>query len=363
MDEIVLGREGFAALEPHWEKLAAAGGVETPFQSFSWLDLWLQHRGLNIEPFILVLHGGETIAPLGRARRAGIRVLQLLGSPDSDYLGLVTTRSMDESWDGLARALSGHRRSFDLLHLDSVRHRGPILSALSRHLGAGGRERPYEVCPWIATNRSWPELLVAQGAGLRNEIKRWNRRMQELGGVTTERVHPPVAGAILSELIEVERTSWKWEEGSAALRGGSQRGFVSAVLGDSRSELVVWLLRVEGKLVAFAVVLMGDTRWYYYLTSFRKDVANAGSFLLSHIVEAACAENCTVLDLLRGDHGYKRAWTNVTSPVYEIAWPANVLGRAAALGYAARWRAAQSERLVRLRSRVLRIGDRRRRPS
>jgi CelD/BcsL family acetyltransferase involved in cellulose biosynthesis len=363
MDEIVRGREGFAALGPHWEKLAASGGVETPFQSYSWLDLWLQHRGFDIEPFILVLHGGETIAPLGWTRRAGIRVLRLLGSPDSDYPGLVTTRSVDESWDGLARALAEHRRSFDLLHLGSVRHREPVRSALARHVGTGGRERPYEVCPLIATNRSWPEFLAAQGSGLRNEVKRWNRRMQELGAVTTERVHPPVADTIVSEIIDVERTSWKWGQGSAAFREESQRNFISAVLGDSRSGLAGWLLRVEGKLVAYAVVLTDDTRWYYYLTSFRKDFANAGSLLLSHIVEAACTENCTVLDLLRGDHGYKRAWTNVTNPVYEIAWPANVLGRAATLGYAARWRAAQSERLVHLRSRVLRIGDRRRRPS
>jgi CelD/BcsL family acetyltransferase involved in cellulose biosynthesis len=359
MDEIVRGREGFAELGPHWEKLAAAGGVETPFQSYSWLDLWLQHRGLDLEPFILVVHGGETIVPLGRTRRAGIRVLQLLGSPDSDYPGLVSTRPAEEAWDGVGRALAAHRQSFDLLHLDSVRHRDPVLSALTSHLGTGGRERPYELCPWLGTNCSWREFLAERGAGLRNEVKRWNRRIQELGTVTTERVHPPVANGILDELIEVEQASWKWSQGSAAFRRTPQRNFLSAVLRDSRSDLAVWLLRIDGRLVAYAVVLTHDARWYYYLTSFRKDFANAGSLLLSHIVEAACAETCAVLDLLRGDHGYKRAWANLTSPVYEIAWPVNVLGRAAVLAYAARWRAARSSRLTHLRSKMLGLGDRR----
>jgi CelD/BcsL family acetyltransferase involved in cellulose biosynthesis len=359
MDEIVQSLQEFVALGPHWEKLAAAGGVGTPFQSFPWVDQWQRHRGLGLEPFILVLHGGETIAPLGRGRLVGIRVLQLLGSPDSDYPGLVTTRPLHEAWDGVARALREHRRSFDLLHLHSVRHREPIVSALARHLGSGGRERPYEICPWIRTNSSWSEFLASRGAGLRNEMKRWNRRMQELGEMTIERVRAPAGDALLGELMEVERASWKWEQGSAAFRGGSQRDFLEAVLRDSRSDLVVWLLRVENRLVAYAVVLIGDTRWYYYLTSFRKDVANAGSLLLSHIVEAACTEHCEVLDLLRGNHGYKRAWTDLTHPVYEIAWPSNIRGRAAVLGYAVRWRAARNCKLARLRARLLGIGDRR----
>jgi CelD/BcsL family acetyltransferase involved in cellulose biosynthesis len=359
MDGIVQGRDGFARLAPHWEKLAAAGGVETPFQSFAWLDLWLQHRGVGLEPFILVLHGGETIAPLGRARRAGIRVLQLLGSRDSDYPGLVTIRPSDEAWDAVACTLSQHRGTFDLLHLDSMRNCESIVPALERHLGSGGRKRLYEVCPWIPTNCTWPEFLASLGTGLRNNIKRWNRLMRALGEVTIEPACPPLGDSILSELADVERTSWKWESGNAAFRPGSQRDFLEAVLCDSRSNLVVWLLRIDRRLVAYAIVLAGRARWYHYLTSFRKDSAHAGSFLLSRIAEAACTQSCEALDLLRGDHGYKRAWTNLTTPVFEIAWPSNVRGRTVALGLAVRWRAARSERLARLRARLLRVGDRR----
>ena len=359
MDEIVRGRDGFAALAPHWEKLAAAGGVEKPFQSFAWLDVWLQRRGVGLEPFILVLHGGETIAPLARARRAGIRVLQLLGSPDSDYPGLVTTRPSDEAWDAVARTLRRHRGTFDLLHLDSMRDRESIVPALARHLGSGGRERLYEICPWIPTSCTWPEFLADLGTGLRNNIKRWNRLMGALGEVTFERVCPPLGDSTLNELADVERASWKWERGNAAFRSGPQGDFLEAVLRDSRSNLVVWLLRVDRRLVAYAIVLVGRARWYHYLTSFRKDIAHAGSLLLSHIAEAACTQSCEALDLLRGDHGYKRTWTDLTTPVYEIAWPSNVLGRAAALGLALRWRAARSERLARIRARLLRVGDRR----
>jgi CelD/BcsL family acetyltransferase involved in cellulose biosynthesis len=88
-------------------------------------------------------------------------------------------------------------------------------------------------------------------------------------------------------------------------------------------------------------------------------VPNAGSLLLARIVEAACRGGCTIVDLLRGDHGYKRAWTDRADTVYEIVWPSTLLGRAAVLAYAMRWRAAQSKRLRDLRARWRRVGDRR----
>jgi CelD/BcsL family acetyltransferase involved in cellulose biosynthesis len=164
---------------------------------------------------------------------------------------------------------------------------------------------------------------------------------------------------MIDELEDVERGSWKWEQGESALRPGSQRQFLRAVLGDPRAEASVWRMRVSGRLVAYALVLERGDRWYYYLPSFRRDVPNAGALLMAHIVEAACAGDCRVLDLLRGDHGYKRTWSDGADSVYEIVWPSSSLGRLAVMAYAVRWRAARSERLQELRARVLGVGDRR----
>src|SRR5262245_49351707 len=104
-----------------------AGGVRTPYQSYVWLDQWLRHRSEDMEPFILVLKSGETIAPFGLVTRLGVRTLRILGTPDSDYAGLVSTQSLDEAWDAVARGLAEARREFDLLHLHSVREREPIV--------------------------------------------------------------------------------------------------------------------------------------------------------------------------------------------------------------------------------------------
>jgi CelD/BcsL family acetyltransferase involved in cellulose biosynthesis len=233
------------------------------------------------------------------------------------------------------------------------------VAALSRHLRGTGRERTYELCPWIPTDRSWEELCKSRGNGLRNELKRWERRIRELGQLETSHVGPPLTDELVSELEAVERESWKWGQGDSAFRAGPQRDFLHALLRDPRADITVWLMRVAGRLVAYALVLVDKDRWYYYLPSFRRDVPNAGSLLLAQIVKAACAGGCTAVDLLRGDHGYKRSWTDRTDSVHEIVWPSSLLGWAVAFTLATRWQAARSPRLRKLRARLRRVGDRR----
>jgi CelD/BcsL family acetyltransferase involved in cellulose biosynthesis len=358
--QIIDRAEDFHTLAPHWERLAMAGGIPTPYQSFAWLEQWLTHRAAGVEPFVVLLHDNETIAPLGRVARAGLRQLRMLGAPDSDYVGLVTIRPIDEAWDGVARVLAEHRRSFDIVHLQSVREHEVIVAALRRHLRGAGRERTYELCPWIPTDRSWEEVRKSRGNGLRNELRRWERRIRELGQLETSHIGPPLTDELVSELETVERESWKWEHGDSAFRGGQQRDFLHALLRDPRADLAVWLMRISGRLVAYALVLVDKDRWYYYLPSFRKDVPNAGSLLLAQIVEGACAGGRSAVDLLRGDHEYKRSWTDRADAVHEIVWPSSLLGWAATLAHATRWQAARSPRLRKLRARLRRVGDRRR---
>lgn len=306
------------------------------------------------------MQDGATIAPFGRFRIGGVRLLCLLGTGDSDYTGLVTTLRTDEAWDTVAQELARHHSAWDLLHLHCVREREVIIAALKRHIGLGGRERSYEVCPWISTDRSWEDLLRTREKKLRYEIRRWTRRLQDSGSLSVEVAPAPVPEQIIGELEVVERASWKWDRGEATFRPGARRDFLEGVLRDPRMEFRLWLLRVSTQLVAFALVLVAHDQWYYYHTTFRQDYPHAGSYLLACIVEAACASDCKCVDLLRGPNEYKYAWTDHSNTVYEIVCPSNLRGRAAALGYAARWRAAQSALLRRIRSRLWRIGDRRR---
>jgi CelD/BcsL family acetyltransferase involved in cellulose biosynthesis len=359
MKQLVEPREvSRAAMHARFPTVDCPRGEAGPFQSRAWLRHWVEHRGAGMESFPIVVDGGATVALFGRLRIAGLRVLRLIGSGDSDFNGLISTRGADAAWDSVVVELARRRREWDLLHLHSVAERKAILSALERHLGRPGAARLYEVCPFIRLTGTWAQFVGARRR-LRHEVRRWTRRLEEMGPLTLHSVKAPVPQEVLDGIVDIERDSWKWEHGNAAFKPGSQRDFLFAVLRDPDAPARVWTLRVGDRVAAFKIVLEGATRWCFYLAAYRQEFKNAGSALLGRVVEAAHDAGCTSVSLLRGDLHYKYDWANESEDVYEIVCASNALGQLGALAYQARWRAAASPLIRRVHSVVFRAGDRR----
>lgn len=330
----------------------------SPFQTRPWLESWIQHRGKNLEPLVLVANNGETVAPLGISRKRGIRTIEFLGTGDSDQLGMLTALDQAAAWDSVIRELATIRRDWDVLHFHSVLHRDAILHAAKQHLGVRAVDREYERCPVVDINGSWEQFLTSHKK-LRYEVRRWSKRLAEMGTLSTEEVALPLDDVQISELEAVERASWKWERGNASLMKGPQRDFLTSVLKDARMPASVWMLRVSGELAAYAIVLRDASAWHYYMTTYRREYKNAGSHLLGEIAKAAFDRKLQSLQLLRGDHEYKALWASSSYPVYEIMIPSGVRGRIAASLMQVRWRAARSRTLNEIRSRLVNVGDRR----
>lgn len=358
MTRVITGMDELRSLERLWtRKVEQAGSSTTPFQSFSWIENWLEHRVRGIEPFVLVFDD-DLIAPLGRVRVGPVRILRLLGTGDSDYPGLVSSHGIRESWARVGAELDRQRRHWDLLHLHSVLDPQAIMDALHNSLGAHVRSRQYDVCPRIDTRVPFEELVGVRDKKLRRELRRWERRLDELGDVSLQAHPTPAPAGLFDELIEVESRSWKWENSTAGLLPGPRRDFLKAVLEDPRTQACLWLLRSRERLVAFALVLTDVKQWYFYHTSYRDDARAAGSHLLGRIVRAACESQCEFLDLLRGPQAYKLLWTDETRAVHEIALASGARGRAASLAYLLRWTAARRPVLHRLRNRTGRLARR-----
>ena len=66
-------------------------------------------------------------------------------------------------------------------------------------------------------------------------MRRWTRRLEEMGPLTLHSVKAPVSQEVLDVIVEIERDSWKWEHGNAAFKPGSQRDFLFAVLRDAEA--------------------------------------------------------------------------------------------------------------------------------
>lgn len=330
----------------------------SPFQTRSWLENWIQHRGKHLTPLVIVANDGATVAPFAISNKRGIRTIEFLGTGDSDQLGILTTVGADAAWDTVFAKLSAIRRDWDVLHFHSVVQRDAILRAASIHLGTHGVEREYEQCPVVDINGSWEQFLKSNKK-LRYEVRRWSKRLAEMGALSTEEVALPLDEHQINELEAVEKASWKWESGNATLPPGPQRDFLTSVLKDGRMPASVWLLRIDAKVAAFAIVLRDANAWHYYMTAYRQEYKNAGSHLLAEIAKAAFDKKLQSLQLLRGDHEYKAMWSSSSYPVHEIMIPSGFRGRIATSLMQLRWHAAKSRTLKKIRSRLLRAGDRR----
>ncbi len=357
-DQVIRSYEAFVQLKSRWTAIESGGGAKTPFQSFAWVDQWLRHRASGAEPFILVLDDGAIIAPFGLWKASGVKIIRLLGSVDSDYLGLVTNLPVEKAWHRVAAKLSAETKVWDLLHLDSVLEREVILAALMNQKGFGFYDRPCEHCPLIGITQSWEHFLSSRKK-IRLEIGRWKRRLEEVGSIEVEVISPPISDRLLNELIEVEQASWKWQSGNAVFKNPSLADFHRGLLQDPRTEGKLFLCRLSNKLGGFNLVLTAGNRWYYYWSVFAKKYPHVGAYLLSQVVEAAHSSGCAHVDLLRGNENYKSAWADGSKMVYEIVCYSSLKGWVAAMTYSVRWKLAQSRLLHDLRNRLMQIGDRR----
>lgn len=356
--EVVDSGEGLCRLEALWTETEKAGNIHTPFQSFAWADQWMRHRGRNASPYVLIIDEGKIIVPLALYRVLGIRILRILGTPDSDYLGLITSLEPFTAWDVAMSQIWRLRAEWDLLHLHSVHEREAIIRAVIHHTGPYFKERVYEVCPFIKLDGSWDDLM-GKRKNLRRELKRWTRRLEEMGEIKVEVRCPPLSDRLLEELTEVEQASWKWETGNATFKPGSWCDFVRAILKDSRLPIELWLLRLSEKLVAFQLIFVGNNRWYYYMTISRKDYPHTGSYLLAQLVRNAFESCGESVDLLRGSEEYKHAWTDLQGQVHEMVVPSSIRGYLLAMAYQIRWYAAKSRLMHQLRNYLTGMGDRR----
>lgn len=358
MQQLVEPREASpGAMHAHFPRIDSQQAEVGPFQSRAWLRHWATHRGVGMESFPLVVDDGATVAPFARARIAGLRVLRLLGSGDSDFNGLISAHGADAAWDSVVAELARRRGEWDFLHLHSVAQPDAIQSALERHLHRRGAVRLYDTCPFIRVEGTWAQFMGSRRR-LRHEVGRWTRRLEETGPLTLRSVKTPVTQDILDVIVDIERASWKWEHGNAAFKPGSQRDFLFAVLRDAEAPARVWTLDVGNRVVAFLIVLESATRWCFYLAAYRQELKNAGAALFARVVEAAHDAGCTSVSLLRGDLPYKKDWGNDREDVYEIVCASNPLGHMGALAYRARWRAAASPLIRRVHS-ALKGADRR----
>lgn len=264
-------REGAAALEalaPEWDALARRGPGAMVADSLwvrSWCEGFLGEGQLEVHTLRRPADGRlHAVLPLRRDDGGLASTRRSLFNAHHPYWGFAIDESSPEMMRGLlAHLLQTH--DADLVELQRL-HRGGficerLLDAASElglryHLVPDGADTFLRLGPW-------GELEPRLPGNVRKHVPRKLRRLREQGTVSfTVTSGGPELERELGECFELEEKGWKGERGSpiractATLRFYTRLAARSAAAG----RFALYLLRLDGKIVAFEYCLRGDGR-------------------------------------------------------------------------------------------------------
>jgi hypothetical protein len=306
-----------AALRARWDEMALAYGDRGIFLCTGWLQTWWGVFGVGGRLFVAVVSCGEAvrgifpcwIAPDGR----------LTGLANEVYYDFLIdaahrTDTLDRFLEVLAR--SRYTRA-DLPYLSRLEVGG---AAIQERL----RRHRYRFWTWEqsygpkvdVTKPTWEATEATFHSRLRNSLKKGRRRAEKEGLLTFEEVRDPGAlDAVLDEAFAVEGSGWKAERGTAIRLNPEKAAWYRGISrwAARRGVLRVYLLRLNGRLIAFDLDIESGRTLFALKTGYDEQVAtrfSAGNLMRCEVLKLAHARPDTHLyDFLGETFPWKLEWT------------------------------------------------------
>ncbi|UYO00962.1 MAG: GNAT family N-acetyltransferase [Devosia sp.] len=359
MTSRVLGTlDEIEAIADEWRALeTACPDPLNYFQSYDWCRNWVSQFGDTHQPYVItVWRGGRLVAlwPRMIVDMAGIRRLETLGAPHSQYCGILMRRD-GASEAGIVKALrqAGRASNCDVTISRAVPKGSALDKLLSDKPVIAGSDNVASVLDLSGFASS--EAYTAQLGKLqrRNRNRRRNH-LARLGDLTFEVIWPGHADfdTLVYQCTEMKQR-WLHETGRFSV-GFSMSGyadFLAGLSGDpgAASGACLSVLRAGDKVVALELGLLRRGHYYAYIGGFDWDLKDLspGKVQMDMTVGWLIDNGVQTYDLLINPAEYKSSWTNSEIAVSGRAEPLSWRGRF----YVSAW-------LPRLRPAIKRLHDR-----
>jgi CelD/BcsL family acetyltransferase involved in cellulose biosynthesis len=340
--EAVTGYESFLELEPTWDRLVDAAGIDHPFLEHVWVRTWWECFGSGSTLHILIVKAGDepiAIVPLilTRVRMWGIPVRRLgfFYNAHVPRSGLIVARRNPEAYRAIWSYLASHR-CWDLLQLCQLPEGSDTLAEIGelakRDRFPSGVWRSCE-SPYVPFSTDWAEyfgsLTAKHRANLRNRFK----RLRALGTVELEAITSEDGlSDALGDGLGLEAAAWKRDAGTAISCDPSVARFYTSLA--QRAERRGWLrlhfLEADSKRIAFDYSLCYKNRLYLLKLGYDPAYAQySPSNLLTQLALQASSERGEVeYDFLGDNLEWKKCWSREARPHYWLyVFPDTLKGR------------------------------------
>ena len=323
--EVIRNFQSLISAKPAWDKLVERAGIDHPFLDHDWIVSWWESFGAGRELNILLVKDGEElvgIAPLMMSRQkmygVSVRELGFIYNDHTPRFDFIVARDHVSVYEAIWRHLCDRREEWDLLKLCQIDSDSPTLMELPLLAAASGCQVgtwPSIESPYLRLEGSFDQYFKSLNSGLRQNLKRRMKRLEERGAVDFECVsaEDQVDGA-LPDAFRIEADSWKGSAGTAIECDPELQDFYSLVAHRAarRGALYLTFLRVNGRRVAFDLSLIHNNKRFIlkpgYLLEYR--TCSPGQQLTAMTIRDAFSKGLTEIDFLGAAEAWKLSWTS-----------------------------------------------------
>ncbi|RBY94264.1 glycosyl transferase family 1 [Blastococcus sp. TBT05-19] len=330
---VVSDHEDLDALAEAWDALWRSMPTATAFQAHAWSAAWARAYVPAGRLAVVTVWDGDRLvaaAPLHRVRRGAVPVLAPLGGALSDSDDVLLDPRVPDAGPRLASALA-RLRGWRVLDLPEVLP-GSAAQEWARSWPGRARRTPSSLnlqLPVLPQDDLLARLPSRTASTLRRKIKKIDK-------LAIERTELSAAGvpAAVEELIRLHEAQWAGRRGNPEHLTERFRTFLVDALSAmvDRGQAVVVEYRLEGRLMASEVDLVGHRQLAYYLAGISPELRehiDTSVLLVSGAQDLARRLDRDEYSFLRGDEDYKLRWRpdHVTAERVLLARP-GLLGSA-----------------------------------
>jgi CelD/BcsL family acetyltransferase involved in cellulose biosynthesis len=333
--ETVSSYQEFLKLEPAWNELVDAAGIDHPFLEHRWIRTWWECFGAGSDLNVLVVKEDDgiiAIAPLisTRIRMFGITVRRLgffynAHVPRADFvIARQSARQSEDAYRAIWNHLLRASGSWDLLQLCQLPGGSRTLEEIKSLASEDGWPTGVWLSgesPFVALDTSWDQYTASLAAKHRSNLRNRLKRLGQAGPVSVQTViHEEALADALDEGFRLEELAWKGEAGTAISCDANVRKFYETLAGRAaaRNWLRLDFLQTGGQRIAFDYSLAYRDQIFLLKHGYDPEfsVYSPSNLLVSMILQSASEKGVAKYNFLGEISPWKTSWTKTSTPNY-----------------------------------------------
>lgn len=175
---------------------------------------------------------------------------------------------------------------------------------------SGWNITPAEPCPVLAFPDSWAGYVSSLGKNMREQIKRYPKRLEKQFTVEYELASTPEqVESAMTDLFALHGKRWRAKGQTGVLALPRRQKFHRYLCQDllERGWLRLWSLRCDGRPACVLLSYAYEGRYYFFIGGFEPELMrwSVGTCLFAHVFQTAIEEGAHEFDFLRGEEEYK----------------------------------------------------------